>query len=465
MESSLINEGFKKYKILAVIIVGVYFLQTFFLSYGGIGSDSLSYFGIAADLPEPETDLFPLGYPILLQVFHILFNDYFWASKFLNLFFTVFILVFSYSKRFYFRETVLLFMGKTLFFVFTSALSEGPFIFLMYFLFYFFYQIFVGRGNLNKNAVAASLIMIGMFTVRYSGIYIYLAVFLFSLFLSFIRKDRYYSNALLLFLAISGIGIAGYLFFNFQTFGSFTGEQLRGEAGDIAPVYILRDLLGVANTIDPFIGIKPASSSMASIGFQLLILMIDVFVFIYFLRYYRKAKETSLYYFHVLLWIMAGVYAFSLLFSGWFQQIEEMNVRMLAAANFCLFFSFLILYYQYNKDDRWIWRIGCFFLVFLTLYNLKDPGNYLENRNKIKPQMSKFTKKRYLFNNETNVVTVTTYHFPVINKSFKYQHTNSQKGKLKESIAGSLNPKIKWIKKDTVRDKSQVLYTSELSFE
>ena len=46
--------------------------------------------------------------------------------------------------------------------------------------------------------------------------------------------------------------------------------------------------------------------------------------------------------------------------------------------------------------------------------------------------------------------------------TFKYKHTNSQKGNLKENIAGSLNPKIKWLLNDTVQDKSKVLYTSQL---
>lgn len=76
--------------------------------------------------------------------------------------------------------------------------------------------------------------------------------------------------------------------------------------------------------------------------------------------------------------------------------------------------------------------------------------------------MSKFTGKKYLYNDEENLVTITTYDFPVIHKSFKYKHTNSQQGSLKENIAGSLNPKIKWLLNDTVQDKSKVLYTSQL---
>jgi len=454
-----------KYKILSVIIVLVYFLQTFFSSHGGIGSDSLSYFGIASDLPSPQTNLFPLGYPVLLQMVHLFVGDYFWASKILNLLFTVGILFFAWKKKFYFRETVLLFTGKTFYFVFFGAMSEGPFIFFMYFLFYFLHEIFSEKKNLYLNAAGGAFMLFCMFTSRYSGIYIYLSVLLFSVLMIFKLKDKAYFKALLLFIIVSGIEIGVYLLFNYIHFGSLTGEDLRGKPVFVSYIYVVRDFLGLANAADPFIGIKPASNSAGSIAFQFLVFIIDVFIFLYLVKFYKKAKETSLYYFHILLWVMACVYGVALLVSGYFQQIEEMGIRLMAASNFCLFFSFLILYFQKNPSDKLIWRVSCFFFIFLVGYGMKDPGNYLENKNKIEPQMAKFKDKIYLYNDEKNLVTITTYYFPLINRSVKYNHTNSQKGRLKESIIGTLNPQIKWVKYDTVKDRSKVLYTSQLNFD
>ena len=132
----------KKYIWLAAIIVIVYSVQALFLSAGGIGADSLSYFGIAADFPQVITNLFPLGFPALIKVFQSVFQDYFWASKVLNISMAVCILLFSYFKQFYFKETVLLFTGKTLFFALNLVSSEGSFIFLLYFLIYFFHEKF-----------------------------------------------------------------------------------------------------------------------------------------------------------------------------------------------------------------------------------------------------------------------------------------------------------------------------------
>lgn len=452
-----------KYIILAVIILILNFIHSFFLPSGGVYADSLSYFGIAADLPHPETNLFPLGYPASLRLFFEIFSDYFWASKFLNTTMMIVILLFSYFKRFFFKETVLLMTGKTILFVFSIAISESLFIFLFYFLLYNFYKILNSEVVLYKNIVLASVIMLMMFTARYSGIYVYISIATFFGVLLLKIKEKTQLKSIFIFLLLSGIGITSYLLFNIKEFGSFTGENLRGKPAEILPIYIVRDLLGTANSINPYIGLKPASNSFTSLAFQFFILLIDIGVLIYLIRYFKKAKETKSYIFHVLLWTIASVYAICLLISGWLQQIEEMNTRMMAAANVCLFFSFLILYFKDLKSDKIIFRIACFFLMFFTFYSLKSPVDYFKNRNQIEPQMSKFSHKKYLYNNERGgEESLTTYQIPLINKTFRYKHTNNQKGDVKQSIAGTINPKIKWLKYDTIKDKSQVLYTSEI---
>lgn len=455
----------KKYIILSAIIVIINFIHSFFLPSGGVYADTLSYFEIASDLPKPVTNLFPLGYPAALRAFYEIFKDYFWASKFLNTTMILVMFLFSWFKKFYFRETVLLFTGKTCLFVFSIAISEGLFVFFLYFLLYFLHHILIATKSSYINAVAASVVMLLMFTVRYSGIYVYLSLLIFAAIFFLKFQDSSRRKQMFLFLMLSGLGIGGYLLLNFYHFGSLTGENLRGEPAEILFIYIVRDLLGTANVINPFIGLKPASNSIASLAIQFFILLIDIFVFIYFLKFFKKAKSTGQYYFHILLWTITVVYAVCLIISGWFQQIEEMNTRMMAAANVCLFFSFLIIYLQTKSSDKLIFRTGCFFLIFSTLYSLKRPVNYFKNREEIEPQMSQFTNRKFLYNNEKQGKEVyTTYYIPIIKKTFQYKHTNNQKGEIKQSIIGTLNPKIKWQKYDTIKNKSQVLYTSELSF-
>ena len=452
----------RKYVYLAVAVTVIYFFQSFFLPAGGIGADSLSYFGIASDLPAIETNLFPLGFPVLIKIFHTLFQDYFWAAKMLNIFIVIFVLLFSYFKKFYFRETVLLFTGKTVFFAMNLVISEGPFIFLLYFLIYFFHERLQEKIDSRSFIFSASIILILLFTVRYSGIYIYLGVGILWMLMVFKKVTFPAQMDFLWVLMISGLGIGAYLGFNHAVFGSFTGEHLRGAPAQIYPVYLLRNVFAIANVIDPFIGIKPASNGFLSIAFQVGLMIFDLVLLRYFITLFREKKRFLQLEFHYLLWIIAGVYTVTLFISGLFQQIEELNVRMLAAANFFLFFSFFVIYFKNLKSDVLIFRLGSFFLAFLTVYSLKSPENYLQNKRIIEPQMSKFQGKKYLFDDEKSIIYITEYHIPVLKKSFSYQHTNSQKGEWKQSIAGSINPQIKWLKYDTINDKKQVLYTSEL---
>ena len=453
----------KKYVVLAVVTVIIYFFQSFFTATGGIGADSLSYFGIASDLPKLETNLFPLGFPALLQFFHFIFQDYFWAGKMLNISMVIIILLFSYFKNFYFRETVLLFTGKTLFFALNLVVSEGPFVFLLYFLIYFFHQRFQEKIKSQSFIFFASLLLVLLFTIRYSGIYIYFGVAVFFLMMIVKNKENPLKKDLFLVLLLSGFAIMFYLGFNSYIYGSFTGENLRGAPAHYYPVYILRDLLGISNVLDPFIGIKPASNSVLSISFQVVLMLFDLLLLRYLIKLYKAKKDSLNVEFHYLLWTVAGFYAITVFISGYFQQIEEMNVRMLAAANFIFFFSFLIIYFKDLKSDQFTFRLGCFFLIFLTLYSLKMPVNYFKNRKQVEDQISRFSGKKFLFNDEKKGAgLLTTYQIPIIKKSFQYKHTNNQQGEIKQAIAGTINPKLKWLKYDTIKNKTQVLYTSQL---
>lgn len=454
----------KKYIALAIVVVAVYFCQSFFNATGGIGADSLSYFGIASDLPHLKTNLFPLGFPVLIELFHLIFQDYFWAAKIMNITLILIILLFSYFQKFYFRETVLLFTGKTLFLIFNFVLSESLFVSLLYFLIYLFHERFHDRMKPPKFIALSSLILVLLLTVRYSGIYIYAGVGVYWVFYFLKKKSSVITRDLLKVLIFSGIGIAAYLSFNYYTFGSFTGENLRGAPAHYIPIYVFRDIMGITTIFDPFIGIKPASNSFASITFQVLLMFFDLFLLWLFIRLVKKKKHLVNLAFHQFLWMLAGVYTVTVFISGYFQQIEEMNSRMLAASTVCLFFSFLLIYFKNLKSDRLIFGIGCFFLFFSTAYLLKIPSNYFNNRKQIEVQMPKFIGKKYLYNDEkVGKEVLTNYHIPIINKSFQYKHTGNQQGDIKYSIAGTINPQIKWLKYDTIKKKSEVLYSSELT--
>jgi hypothetical protein len=394
-------------------------------------------------------------------MFFLWTNDYFWAYKLLGFFMVVFVLLFAWYKQFFYRETVLLFTGKTLFFLLTGAFSEGPFLFVLYFLLYFQYLFFQNKIRARNYIFGASILMFLLFFIRYSGIYIFLAFLVYGIFASWEKSKRliFYQ-----FIFISGFGILSYLFLNFSLFQSFTGEHLRGSRGEFQFVYLFRDILGMTNVVDPFIGIKPASNSNFSLAFQSIVMFLDVFLLVKFINWYQKSKSFFYGSFHYLLWTITIIYSLSLFVSGLFQQIEEMNVRMLSAANFTFFFSLLILYFQRYKEDKRIFTISICFFIFLIIYSLKDADWFLGYKEQLQPQVTKIQGKKYLYNNEKSDRISTVYQVPFTNKKFLYNHTNRQVGELKQTIIGTINPQIKWLKYDTVKEKSTVLYTSELFF-
>lgn len=452
-----------KYKILAIFVVIIYFSQSFFLSYGGIGADSLSYFEIASDFPNWTTNLFPPVYPLVLRVFYLWIGDYFWAYKIIDVFLITAILGFSWVRKFFFKETVLLFTGKSLFMALNGANSESLFVFLLYFLLYFIYQF---RNHKIPNlyfVVFSSILMILLVGTRYSGVFLWGAFVVYFIWGYKSLRLAKQLKGFVYFIVFSFLGISIYLLLNYYQFGSLTGENIRGGRGQIINVYLLRDLLGIINVVNPFIGIKPSANSLASLAFQIAVAGMDIFLLYKFVQWYKKNKTLFHGDYHILLWIITIVYSLAVFFSGLSQQIEEMNVRMLMAGNFTFFFSCLILYYERNNNDKFLYIISCFFLSFLMMYSLKTPDWFLGYKKQITPQVKKFKSKKYLYNNEKSLVTTTIYQLPFSEKTWKYLHTNRQIGELKQTLIGTINPQIKWLKYDTLKDKSKVLYTSELN--
>ena len=68
--------------------------------------------------------------------------------------------------------------------------------------------------------------------------------------------------------------------------------------------------------MDPFIGIKPASNSFASLTFQVILMVFDLFLLRYFIIVVKRKKTLIDLDFHLLLWIFSGVYTFAVFASG-----------------------------------------------------------------------------------------------------------------------------------------------------
>ena len=111
----------KKYIYLYFAILFFAIFIPFFISYGGIVADTLSYIKIADSIPDVKSNLFPLGYPLIIRFFHSFIHDYYFSARIISILTVLLIGVFSYYKKFYFKETVILLCTKFLFFAYTIS--------------------------------------------------------------------------------------------------------------------------------------------------------------------------------------------------------------------------------------------------------------------------------------------------------------------------------------------------------
>ena len=104
-DNTKIEKGFI---IIIPILVLIYFYVQIIFSSGKLSPDSLQYLRQADDFWNYKIN-FPLGYPLIIKLFTFFSGSSFWASKMVNIFCYLGVLLFSYKKKFYFKETILLF--------------------------------------------------------------------------------------------------------------------------------------------------------------------------------------------------------------------------------------------------------------------------------------------------------------------------------------------------------------------
>ncbi|GAB1347192.1 hypothetical protein MASR1M104_20910 [Cloacibacterium normanense] len=111
----------KKYIYLYFAILFFAIFIPFFISYGGIVADTLSYIKIADSIPDVKSNLFPLGYPLIIRLFHSLTDDYYFSARIVSILTVLLIGVFSYFKNSISKKPLFYCVPKFLFFVFITS--------------------------------------------------------------------------------------------------------------------------------------------------------------------------------------------------------------------------------------------------------------------------------------------------------------------------------------------------------
>mgnify|MGYP000004510295 FL=1 len=454
----------KKYIYLYFAILFFAIFIPFFISYGGIVADTLSYIKIADSIPDVKSNLFPLGYPLIIRLFHSFTDDYYFSARIVSILTVLLIGVFSYFKKFYFKETIILLCTKIFVFCIYNLISEGLFLGIFYFLIYYFHEFFSKNKKGWSFILPTSLLFLALFLTRYSGIFIYAAILIF--FLINYRKPTFknYKKDFFFVIILSGFFIASYMLYNFLNFGGIMGENERFSVDKSSiGLDIIRNFLGVMNLANPILGIKPAHFTPITIIIEFFLFFINL-IFIYLIYHlFKKNKAWKSDFTITFLLISSATYLVLVIISKFFQGIEELNTRMLSESSFPLFLSAIILYFQSDYNKKIIFYLAVFSLLFNAAYLIKIPQNFLKRKAEVENQLVNLKDKKYYFDNIKKVEkSRKEYKIPIINKTFYYEHGNQQKPFIDGNIIISRKPEINLLLKDTVKNKKSVIFSSDI---
>ncbi len=337
------NKNFNiKYYLLLILIFAVIILNIFISKTHGISPDSLDYFKMSEDFQS--TNLFPIGYPFLLKLTN-LFGNLLVSSKILALL-ALLIMVFSSIKyNFYPRETILV-IGLKTFIIFHYSWSETIFLPLFYLLILSFYLFNKGVLNKNKFAFIWVFLLIFLFFIKYSALFIFLGISFFLL-LEIVRKTQFAVENKYLFikiLIITALLYATYLLYNHFIFNNFLGTRLPPKDFGDASRLIRIIIYNFFNAINPFY----SSTSFQLFGKSFLNLLnfgsviIGLPLLFYFFRSYKyciKYEKTFL----NLIYITSLVYFFGILYSNLTTKIDGLDFRLLLP--FIFIIHFIIIKY------------------------------------------------------------------------------------------------------------------------
>jgi len=431
-----------EYKVIALILILLVIFIPLFRVDGGLVDDDYYYIKIAESLPNYNLSIFPIGYPAVLKIINLIVNDYFISSRIASVTSFIFILAFSYYKKFYFKETVIL-MSLKFFTLFFYALSETIFISILYIVFYLLYNLII---NKRDNFLFLGICLFLLVTVRYSGLFLWVGIFVYTIINYFFydeRKITIVGNSLVKSLFISFALIILFLFINLYFSNAFFGENIR-ENSLLQGTNLFKFLL--KNIMFPFyVAINPISEvfRFSLLSFILTLTLATVFSGIILTLFFKNINRLNKR-FLVLSIIISLVYFLGLIYSSFKTGIEAMHFRLNSPIVFILFFITTII--LKNSIEKKILIVTLFFSISINVFfNFNNSFNYLEKRINVISFYQKMKYPNYYYNDIMNVPTETG---GVLTSNFFTLY--------------SINPKIIKVEKIKNIDKSNIVFESQL---
>ncbi|MGO4710462.1 hypothetical protein AB4Y90_15440 [Chryseobacterium sp. 2TAF14] len=343
---------------------------------GRLSPDSINYMRFAHVFPVIDNTTTPAGYPLSIKLFTFFGFDEFWSSKFVGILALLFILFFTWKKNFYFKESVLVCSVFSFLSIFSFTMSEA--LILPFVIIFIYISNLTIEGKLTKwKAVFyISLLLIILYNIRYSALFIIGTTGLFGL---IYWRKKYGST----FIISGAIGLAFVVLFKLFYIDYFNENYIKDSLiiGIHPTSKLLKELyLGLCVSFNPFIHMPDPNGgkinyAIYGIGFLNIILMIYLFL---------KQKLTEAEIFFIMLGICGIICSFTV---QYFYPVNAIDYRLIAPftiATWLIYFNKLFKIFNLKT-----YILGILSLCSGMLFTWLSKGNYLENRKIAKEYLKK----------------------------------------------------------------------------
>jgi hypothetical protein len=361
-----------------LIIFGVIIFWCIRLTFssGMLTPDSIQYFNQANSFWEYKVN-FPLGYPLAIKVLSFITGSFFTASKLLNLLSYLGIIIFSYRKKFYFSQTLIVFSFYPFINFYSYSISEPLYFFINYIIIYTIYGI-IQNGFRVKTSVVLFFLFFLLVSVRFSGLFIFAISIIFMAYIAY--KKKYSVLSFLNTATLSALGVIIYLVINYLYCGYLFGKRdhLQVEYVEFFNIFIPKMISSVGNNFSIFNAIlhKGILSRISFLNIYVGLGMI-FFSFLYAVIKRKEISEFSIY----LLFGFSDI-LISLFYSYYTTYIDA-SIRIQSNA-----YLYLILFIVINLPKNTINYLKIF-IISILIFNSITLFIYSEN---IKTYISRYEK-------------------------------------------------------------------------
>lgn len=393
-------------------------------SSGMLTPDSIQYFNQANDFWKYKVN-FPLGYPLTIKTLSFITGSLFSASKLINLFSYLGIIIFSYRKKFYFSQTLIVFSFYPLINFYSYSISEPLYFFINYIIIYIISKI-IDSGFSAKSSITLFSLFFLLVSVRFSGIFIFAVSILFMLYITF--KKKYSLRSFLNTAALSSLGIIIYLIINYLYCGYIFGKRNHLEVKHIEffSVFVPKMIFSIGKNFSIFNAILH-KGILAKISFFHMYVGLGM---IFFPVLYALIKKKEISDFSIYLLFGFGGILVSLFYSYYITYIDD-SIRIQSNA-----YLYLILFIVINLPKNTINYIKIL-IIGILIFNSVTVLIYSEN---IKTYISRYEKlidsssrdkKMFIIyknindNNERNDARLLLFKAILIDKNYQIIESNA----------------------------------------